>query len=63
MFYLPITDLASDTPHAPGELRPQDTLRRGLAAEGVMLAVQGRHSGSFGVIEKPGRGKATRPAE
>lgn len=43
----------------------RDLLRRGLEAEGVVLAAQGRHSESFGVIEKPGRGrgKATRPAE
>ena len=30
----------------------RDLLRRGLAAEGVVLAEAGRHSGSFGVIEK-----------
>jgi hypothetical protein len=33
----------------------RDLLRRGLAAEGMVLAETGRHSGSFGVIEKLGR--------
>jgi hypothetical protein len=29
----------------------RDLLRRGLAAEGMVLAEQGRRSGSFGVID------------
>jgi hypothetical protein len=41
----------------------RDLLRRGLAAEGVTIAAQGRVSGSFGVLDRPSKRRERKSAD